>query len=331
MSIGRMGKYQLFEVLGTGGMGEVYLARSQEAECISKLVALKKIRPDLTQNEKMKALFRSEALMAIRLDHSNIATVYELGVDRDTFYLVMEYVGGISLRDLMSRQMKGEIDLPPEVAIHLVLEIGKALSYAHRFVDPETQGAAPVVHQDVSPHNVLLNFEGEVKLIDFGVARMDATSQASTLSGVMGKVDYMSPEQAQGGIVDSTTDIFALGLLLWEMLSGKRYYEWDSLKTIHKKLLKGEPVKALDKKVVDHHKLNYILGKMLAPNSGSRYQTADAFLLALQEYYHTTHPKYSQAQLRRSLKKFFAQEHQAHLSRLQKHSYHTDEKLEKAG
>lgn len=325
-----MGKYQLYEVLGTGGMGEVYLARSQEPECISKLVALKKIRPDLTQNEKMKDLFRGEALVAIRLDHNNIATVYELGVDLDTFYLVMEYVGGISLRDLMSRQMKGEIELPPEVAIHLVLEIGKALSYAHRFVDPETQNAAPVVHRDVSPHNVLLNFEGEVKLIDFGVARMDASNQTSTLSGVMGKVDYMSPEQAQGGIVDATTDIFALGLLLWEMLSGKRYYEWDSLKTIHKKLLKGEPVKPLDKKVADYQKLNLILGKMLAPNSGSRYQTADAFLLELQEYYHNTHPSYSQVQLRKSLRKFFASEFQAHLSRLQKNSCHTEGTLVRA-
>lgn len=218
-----IGKYVVRRKLAEGGMAELYLAAALGPEGFEKDVVIKRVRPGLADDPGFVRMFIAEARVASRLNHANLVHIFDFDKHQDTYYLAMEYVRGHSLWELRRRCQERGVPVPPILAAQIGMELARGLAYCHRLTD----GGRPLglVHRDVTPHNVLLSFDGAVKLTDFGIAKAGGHS---TASGVLkGKFAYMSPEQARGDPVDARTDVFALGVTLWELLTGSRLFEGE--------------------------------------------------------------------------------------------------------
>ncbi|MET0385728.1 MAG: protein kinase [Polyangiales bacterium] len=214
------GKYQLLEQLARGGMAEVYKAKAHGVEGFEKILVIKRILPDLSQNPRFVEMFINEAKIAVTLSHANIVQVFDLGQAQDTYFIAMEFVAGMDLATMLQHARRAHRRMSAELAVYIVSELAKGLDYAHRRRDSE-QRLLNLVHRDVSPQNVLLSNEGEVKLTDFGIAKARTVAQSVTDVGVIkGKYAYMSPEQLLGRPVDARADVFAAGVLLYEVLTG---------------------------------------------------------------------------------------------------------------
>jgi tetratricopeptide (TPR) repeat protein len=217
------GKYQLLDLLARGGMAEVFRAKSHGVEGFEKVLVIKRILGELSSNPQFIEMFINEAKIAVTLSHANVVQVFDLGKADDTYFIAMEYVAGYDLATVLGRGRALRRPISQELAIYVVSELAKGLDYAHRRRDSQ-QRPLNIVHRDVSPQNVLISFEGEVKLTDFGIAKaaLAVSSDEDTDAGVLkGKYAYMSPEQARGEDVDARTDLFALGVVLYELLTGE--------------------------------------------------------------------------------------------------------------
>src|SRR5688500_10673044 len=216
-----LGKYQLLRKLATGGMAEVWLARQMGIEDFRRNVVLKRILPHLAEDVEFVQMFLNEAKIAARFTHPNIAQIYDLGAEAGSYFIAMEYVHGEDLGRIMRKAWSSGQWLTKPLAVRIISLACDGLYYAHTRAD-EHGRPLKVVHRDVSPQNILVSFDGSVKLVDFGIAK--AADQASlTKSGaIKGKFAYMSPEQASGKPLDNRSDIFALGLVLYELLTGVR-------------------------------------------------------------------------------------------------------------
>ncbi|PTL78172.1 serine/threonine-protein kinase [Vitiosangium sp. GDMCC 1.1324] len=220
-----IGKYVVKRKLAEGGMAEIYLATAMGPEGFEKEVVIKRVRSFLSDDEGFVQMFIAEARLASRLNHANVVQIFDFAKHEDSYYLAMEYVRGCSLWDLRKRCREKGIGMPPLLVAHIGAQVAAGLHYAHRAKSPDGEPLG-LVHRDVTPHNVLLSFDGAVKLTDFGIAK---AGNKLTQPGVLkGKFAYMSPEQSRGEAVDSRTDVFALGVVLWEMLTGGRLFDGDS-------------------------------------------------------------------------------------------------------
>ena len=218
------GKYDLLKRIGAGGMGEVFLARTRESP---DLVVVKRILPHLTENTRFLRLFLDEARIAARLVHPNVARIFELGEADGAWFVAMEYVPGRDLRDLLRRMKERDELTPVEVALRIGMEVAAGLDYAHNATD-NVGKPLKIVHRDVSPHNIIISRYGEVKLVDFGVAKA-ANKSMHTATGILkGKFPYMAPEQASAKKVDPRTDVFALGIVMWELLTVRHLFRGKS-------------------------------------------------------------------------------------------------------
>ncbi len=225
------GRYRLLERLGRGGMAEVFKAKSYGVEGFEKILVIKRILPELSRSQEFVEMFIHEAKLAVRLSHANIVQVFDLGrVDPaggpagEAYYIAMEYVSGLDLATVLARLRRQRIAVPIQMGVYVASEIAKGLDHAHRRRD-ELMRPLGIVHRDVSPHNVLLSFEGEVKVTDFGIAKargaLDGKGKEDTQSrALQGKFGYMSPEQARAEPVDARSDLFSLGTLLYECVAG---------------------------------------------------------------------------------------------------------------
>ncbi|MCE9667192.1 protein kinase [Myxococcus stipitatus] len=220
----QIGKYVVRRKLAEGGMAEIYLCTARGPEGFEKEVVIKRVRAFLASDPEFVGMFIAEARLASRLNHANVVQIFDFDKHEDTYYLAMEYVRGCSLWDLRRRSKELMDPVPPMLVAHIGAEVARGLHYAHRL---KVNGQPlDLVHRDVTPHNVLLSYDGAVKLTDFGIAK---AGKKLTQPGVLkGKFAYMSPEQARGEAVDSRTDTFALGVVLWEMLTGGRLFDGDS-------------------------------------------------------------------------------------------------------
>ncbi|WP_375760281.1 protein kinase [Corallococcus exercitus] len=227
MSIETYGSYQLLKRLATGGMAQIYLARRPGSDAPDKLLVLKRILPHLSENDEFVRMFLDEARIAARLAHPNVVQIYDLGAEGDTFFIAMEYIHGVDARRLWKRSETAGRPLPVPLVCRILLEACAGLDYAHKKTDAAGR-PLDIVHRDVSPQNILVTFDGGVKVVDFGIAK--AADQATvTRSGVLkGKYSYMSPEQAAGQRVDRRSDVFALGVVLHELLTGGRLFKRPS-------------------------------------------------------------------------------------------------------
>jgi serine/threonine protein kinase len=279
----RLGSYEILRMLARGGMAEIYLARAVGPQGFEKLVVLKKILPHLAENPKFVRLFLDEAKLAAGLDHSNIAHVYDMGMADGNYFFTMEYVHGQDVRSILRRCAMTAQAMPLQHAVLIARNVASGLHHAHerRSADDVLLG---IVHRDVSPSNILISYDGEVKLVDFGVAKA-ATSSTKTRTGTLkGKVAYMSPEQARGAPLDRRSDTYSLGIVLWEMVTGRRLYKGENdLQTIYQ-ILHERPAPASHLRPDCAPQLEAIIERALAPAPEHRYRTAQELQLELEEF-----------------------------------------------
>ncbi|RKH37322.1 serine/threonine protein kinase [Corallococcus sicarius] len=275
------GKYQLLKKLATGGMAEVWLARQSGIEGFQKDVVVKRILPHLAEDREFVEMFRNEALIAARFNHPNIAQVYEFGEANGTYYIAMEFIHGEDLGRVMRKASGMNQWIARPLAVRIVASACEGLFYAHSRADDRGQ-PLNVVHRDISPQNILISFDGSVKLVDFGIAK--AADQASmTKSGaIKGKFAYMAPEQAAGKPLDRRADIFAIGLVLYEMLTGHRPLKKDSeLATLQAAMECTIPAPS---EVADvPADMDQVVMHALAKSADDRYDNAREFQSALEE------------------------------------------------
>nr|WP_249346521.1 serine/threonine-protein kinase [Corallococcus exiguus] len=219
-----VGKYVVRRKLAEGGMAEIFLCTARGPEGFEKEVVIKRVRAFLASDPDFVQMFIAEARLASRLNHANVVQIFDFDKHEDTYYLAMEYVRGCSLWELRKRSKEAMTPMPPVLVAHIGAEVARGLHYAHRLrVNGELLN---LVHRDVTPHNVLVSYDGAVKLTDFGIAK--AGNKLTNPGVLKGKFAYMSPEQARGESVDVRTDVFALGVVLWELLTGGRLFQGDS-------------------------------------------------------------------------------------------------------
>lgn len=216
-------KYRVIKRLEAGGMAEVYLGEATSMEGFKKTVAIKRVLPHLAQNEAFIQMFLDEARLCARLDHANIVSVFDISKKEDTYFLVMEFVDGANLKKVVESLRKRGQRVGLGAAVLIAMEACRGLSYAHELHD-EHGVPLRIVHRDISPPNILLTRRGEVKLADFGLAKASTQLQTTDPGVVKGKFSYLSPEAAEGNEVDARADIFSIGIVLWELLAGKRLF-----------------------------------------------------------------------------------------------------------
>ena len=269
----RFGHYVLLEKIATGGMAEVWKARMRGVEGFQKIVAIKKILPHLSDNADFVEMFVDEAKLAAQLNHSNIIHIYDLGRIATSYYIAMEFIDGHDLKSIMRTAGERDLRLPVELALFIASKIASALDYAHRKRDFDEK-EMDLVHRDVSPQNVLISYEGDIKLCDFGIAK--AASKAShTLAGALkGKLQYMSPEQAWGRRIDRRSDIFALGTVLFELLTGRKLFGGDNELSVLEQVRQAQAVAPSSISEDVTPEIDAIVMKALQREPEARYQTA---------------------------------------------------------
>jgi eukaryotic-like serine/threonine-protein kinase len=277
-------RYRITERVAAGGMAEVFRGVAESLQGFKKNIAIKRILPALTKNKKFVAMFLDEARLSLVLQHANIVQVFDIAHTDDTYFIVMEYVDGVDLKAIMEWRRKINRRIPIAHSLYMITEICKGLSYAHELLNPETGKPLGIVHRDISPPNVLISKQGEVKVVDFGLAK--ATSQIETTDPgvVKGKMSYLSPEAARGEEVDASADIFAVGILLYEMLTGKRlfYGETDYQTVELVRNAKIPPIKPQNPQV--EPELEDIVRKALAKRKEDRFQSPTDLQDSLAQY-----------------------------------------------
>ena len=283
------GRYALFDFIGKGGMAEIYLARQKTELGATRLCVVKQILPGLAGDPKFSEMLVHEAKLAARLSHANVVQVFDLGRADGRLFIAMEYVEGFDLNDLLGRCSRARVPLPFELAVHVLREALRGLDYAHRRTDDEGRPLG-IVHRDVSPSNLLVSFEGEVKVCDFGIARANAMLAAGSSAhelaeAVKGKAGYMSPEHAAGEPIDARADVFAAGVVLWELAAGRRLYRpGEGRESLLEQARRAEVPDLPAQGLPDPAKLQAIVGKALARDRDARYVSAAAMLRDLEGY-----------------------------------------------
>ena len=269
----KFGQYVLIEKIATGGMAEVWKARMRGVEGFQKIVAIKKILPHLSDNQDFIEMFVDEAKLAAQLNHNNIIHIYDLGKIQNSYYIAMEYIDGFDLKTILRRGEERGQPMEPQLALFIASKIASALDYAHRKRDFEEKEMG-LVHRDVSPQNVLISQEGDIKLCDFGIAKAASKASHTQAGALKGKLQYMSPEQAWGRSIDRRSDIFALATVLFEMLSGRKLFTGDNELSILEQVREARvtPPSQMNDEVTPE--IDRIVLKALQKDPANRYQTA---------------------------------------------------------
>ncbi|PTL76080.1 serine/threonine-protein kinase [Vitiosangium sp. GDMCC 1.1324] len=289
------GKYLLLERINVGGMAEVFTAKAFGVEGFERILAIKKILPTMAEDEEFITMFIDEARISVQLNHANIVHIHELGKHEDTYFIAMEYVSGRDLRTLLERYRRRKEIMPTAQAVFVASKICEGLDYAHRKKDARGQDLN-IIHRDISPQNILISYEGEVKLIDFGIAKAANRSQKTQAGILKGKFGYMSPEQVRGLPIDRRSDVFAVGVILYEMLTGERLFVGESdFSTLEKVRSADVPMPRQFNPNIPAG-LEKVLMKALARDAEDRYQWGSdlqedlmRFLLAGDAIYSSKH------------------------------------------
>ena len=305
------GRYLLLKRLSRGGMGEIFLAKLGEIQGFEKLVIIKKILPHLVADQEFIKRFIDEAQVAIKLNHANIAPVFEVGKVDGEYFLAIEYIEGRDLRRLIARQREEQTRLPPDLCLYIVRELANGLAYAHRRTDDQGQALA-LVHCDISPPNVMLSFEGEVKVIDFGIAKSAIRLAGTNPNMGFGKFGYMAPEQlVKGGVVDRRTDIYAAGVVLYELLTGERLFQFpegSDYRQIARMVTGGRitPPSVRDPRL--DPELDALVMKAVGTQKDDRYQMAEELRDAVQAKLSQINPTISADALAHYMRGLFSDE-----------------------
>ena len=300
------GKYLLLDRIAVGGMAEVYLAKSFGIEGFEKLLAIKRILPTMAEDQDFIEMFIDEAKIAGQLTHANIVPIFELGKIGESHYIAMEYVWGKDLLQIMNRFRRLRKRMPPAMVAWIATKMCEALDYAHNKRDRRGH-SLNIIHRDVSPQNILVSYEGEVKLIDFGIAKA-ASRTTKTQAGVLkGKFGYMSPEQVRGMPIDHRSDIFAVGTCMYEALTSERLFLGESDFSTLEKVRNASVAPVMEVAEVPGE-LNEVVMRALRRDPGDRYQSASQLHEALQGYLAKQRPPFGTSKLASWLKTAFSGE-----------------------
>jgi serine/threonine-protein kinase len=291
-----LGSYQLLSQLAVGGMAEIYIARTHGVGGFEKLVALKVIHPNFSSDPDFVQMLVDEAKLSVQLQHANIVQTFDLGRVDEQYYIAMELIDGVDLYKLLRRASEHEIDFPFEVAAFIASEVAQGLDYAHRKRDARGR-PLKIVHRDVSPQNVLVSFDGEVKIVDFGIAKAAMRGQQTAAGVIKGKYYYMSPEQAWGDPIDARTDIFSAGILLYEMIVGQMLYLEEDLEKLLDVVRKAAISPPSSQRMGVPRELEGVVMRCLKKRADDRYPTAGELAQALQQFNHGFAPDFSRARL----------------------------------
>ena len=231
----RFGKYNLLKRIAVGGMAEIFLARQEGPEGFEKMICIKRIRPHLSSQPNFVNMFLNEAKLAARLNHPNIAQIYDLGRINDSYFIAMEYISGRDMSRIVPKAQANGIPFPMVYALKVAANVCDGLNYAHTKTDAYGN-PLHIVHRDVTPENCLVGFNGTVKLVDFGIAKANTQLEETQAGELKGKLSYMSPEQAMGEPLDHRSDIFSLGAILYEWITGARMFTGENEMAILKEL-----------------------------------------------------------------------------------------------
>ena len=274
----RFGKYILLKPLARGGMGEIYVAVSGDIDGFEKLCVIKKVLPEKADQGKANR-FLDEAKVVLKLSHANLVVTFDAGEVDGEFFIAMELVEGKDLREIWNRCVRTRTRIPLDVALHVVREVARALSYVHNY------GDLHLIHRDVAPPNILLSYFGQAKLTDFGLARSVLKQEHTNPGVVFGRASYLAPEQARGEVADARSDIYSLGIVLWELLTGQQYMQLSDLDPATALSLvrhpKPEPPSRKAPWIVPE--LDALVLKALAPEREQRFQNAEEMRHALSE------------------------------------------------
>jgi serine/threonine protein kinase len=300
-------RYEILRKLATGGMAELFLAKQSGLEGFEKVVVIKRILSHLAQDEEFVTMFLDEARIAAKLSHPNIVQIYDLGKADDSYYIAMEYVSGRNVQHILNKQEEKGSLMPIEHACRILAGVCDGLHYAHSRKDYDGQ-PLNIVHRDISPQNILVSFAGGVKVVDFGIAKA-STQLAQTRAGVLkGKYAYMSPEQVRGQPIDHRSDIFAVGLVMYESLTGRRAFERDSsLKTL-KAIVQEKPLNPRELNPDIPLEVVKLLSKALEKSPDRRYKNAQEMQLAIEDYLESSPRKSNNVRLSRYLYELFDDE-----------------------
>jgi TonB family protein len=292
----KFGQYVLVEKIATGGMAEVWKARMRGVEGFQKIVAIKKILPHLSDNQDFIEMFVDEAKLAAQLNHNNIIHIYDLGKIQASYYIAMEYIDGFDLKTILRQGQERDNPLNVELALFIASKIASALDYAHRKRDFEDKEMG-LVHRDVSPQNVLISQEGDIKLCDFGIAKAASKASHTQAGALKGKLQYMAPEQAWGRNIDRRSDVFALATVLFEMLTGRKLFTGDNEISILEQVREAQvqPPSLYNDEVTPE--IDKIVLKALQKDPANRYQTAGEMARELDAVLYSFRPTPTSADL----------------------------------
>ena len=276
-----LGNYDLLRRLGAGGMAEVHLARQHAIEGFQKLVVLKQVLPHLARDPHFVRMFLEEARLAALLDHPNVVQVFDLGHEDSEFYFTMEFVYGETLQSLVRALHKARVPMPFEHAITVGMGVASGLHYAHERVGFDGRPLG-IVHRDVSPTNVMITYEGGVKVPDFGIAKVVTRTDVTRAGIRKGKVPYMSPEQCRAQPIDRRSDIFSLGIVMWEITTGQRLFDGDNEFGVMNRIVNGDIPLPSTVRAGYPKELERIIMRALSTERDRRYATAREMQIELE-------------------------------------------------
>ena len=295
----KVGRYELIRKIATGGMAELFLAKAAGPGGFEKTLVLKRILPDLAEDPDFVSMFLSEAKLASRLTHSNIVQILDLGRAQGAYYLAMEYIDGPSLR-MLARAAHGlKIALPPELCAWIISEACEGLAFAHDFCDPGTRKPWELIHRDVSLDNILVSSQGTVKVVDFGIAKAAGQVHRTRTGIVKGKLSYMSPEQLRGKPLDRRVDVYALGIVFYELLTGRKPFDATTEASLAQAILFEPLIPALKRRPELPKAVQWILDRALARDRDKRYPDCRAFQADLEALIRATRQPVGASQLAR--------------------------------
>ncbi|MBS1960295.1 MAG: serine/threonine protein kinase [Bdellovibrionales bacterium] len=305
----KFGKYFLLDLIGEGGMAEIFRARIASLDANGRLLVIKRIQAAYSNNPEFLQMFRSEVQVTMRFTHPNIVQLYEAGEEVGMQFIAMEFVDGRNLRQVLSKLHHKQQRMPIPAAAFIVEQTAQGLHYAHTFKDRITGEPLNLVHRDVSPQNLLLSYDGNIKVIDFGIAKATTNGEATRAGVIKGKLSYLSPEQVLGEVLDSRSDIFAMGIVLWELLTGKRLFvaegenEFQVLKMIESCNTFVKPPSTYNTEI--SRELDMIVMQALARDPRKRFQTGEEMARALRKVLAHQFSDFGPSDLSQFVKKLF--------------------------
>ncbi|MDY6864208.1 MAG: protein kinase, partial [Thermodesulfobacteriota bacterium] len=277
------GRYYLIDKIAAGGMAEIYLAKTVSIDGFEKPLAIKMIHPKFAKDKIFVKKFTNEAKTIVKLSHGNIVPVFDMGIEAGKYYIAMEYIKGKNIKEVLRRCAEKGEELTLEFVIFIIIEVCKGLAYAHRKVDDDGT-PLNIIHKDISPQNILISYEGDVKLVDFGIAQVADKGEEEIDESIEGKIRYMSPEQITGKPLDARSDNYSVGLLLYEMIAIDKFFNQNNVSELVRAVKEADNEEKVYNNQFLPDQIKPIIVKAINKNIDERYQQIEGLQLALTHY-----------------------------------------------